>query len=184
MMATGEGGFSLIESVIAVALLAVGVSALAQLVIVSARASASVQHADAVQQAARERMEQLRALAWTSDNGGMPITDATSDLTVTPGTATGGLGLALSPGDTLLSNVAGFCDFLDINGQWITGGPRPPVGAAWVRRWSVVPLSLVADTLLLQVVVVPARLSGASAAMAARGTNGAWLVAVRTRRSR
>lgn len=177
-------GFSLIEAVIAVSLLAVGVSAAAQLAIVSARANASAQRAGAAQQAAREKMEELRALAWTSDAALVPISDWSTDLTTTPARSSGGVGLGVSPADTLLSNVAGYCDFLDTNGQWVAGGTRAPVGATLVRRWSVAPADALADTLVFQVVVVPASAgTGAAAVSAARAVNGAWLVGMRTRRT-
>ena len=86
--------------------------------------------------------------------------------------------------DTLQSNRAGTCDFLDANGRWLAAGTRPPVGTAWVRRWSVVPLSGVADTIVLQVLVVPVARAGAASISAARGFNGAWLVDIRTRGTR
>jgi type II secretory pathway pseudopilin PulG len=180
-----ERGFSLIEAVVAVSLLATGVAAVAQLALVSARAHTSAQRAGVVQQAAREKLEQLRALAWTSDAGLLPISDWSSDLTTTPPQPGSGVGLGVSPGDTLSSNVEGYCDFLDANGMWLAGGTRPPRGAAFVRRWSVQTVDPLADTLVLNIIVVPVGVrSGASTVAAARGVNGAWLIGMRTRRAR
>ena len=184
MVAHEARGFSLVEAVIAVSVLAVGVSAVAQVVLASARANVASQQAAVVQQAARERMEQLRALAWTSDASLVPVSDWSSDLTITPARASGGVGLGVSPVDTLLSNVAGYCDFLDARGAWVAGGAQAPPGAAWVRRWSVVPTEALADTLTLQVVVVPvSAATGQAAVSAARGVSGAWLTGMRTRRA-
>src|SRR3954467_3971670 len=185
MVRRDERGFSLIEAVVAVSLLPTGVSAAAQLALASARANASAQRAGVVQQAAREKLEQLRALAWTSDAGLVPVSDWASELTTTPPQPAGGLGLGISPGDTLSSNVQGYCDFLDANGMWLAGGTRAPAGAAFVRRWSVQTVDSLADTLALNVIVVPVGVrSSAAAVAAARGVNGAWLIGMRTRRAR
>ena len=183
MVAHDARGFSLVEAVIAVSVLAFGVSAVAQVVLASARANVASQQAAVVQQAARERMEQLRALAWTSDPSLVPVSDWSSDLTTTPARASGGVGLGVSPADTLLSNIAGYCDFLNARGAWVAGGTQAPPGTAFVRRWSVAPTDALADTLTLQVVVVPASAAtGQAAVSAARGVNGAWLTDMRTRR--
>lgn len=183
-MRRSEHGFSLVETLVAVSLLAVGVSALAQVAVAAARASAGAQRADAAQLAARDKLEQLRALTFISEADGMPATDTTSDLSVTPQAATGGSGLAIS-GDTLLSNVAGYCDFLDADGAWLAGGTRPPSRAVWVRRWSIQAIPGLPDSRLLQVVILPAHIvQAASVAAHARTNNGAWLVDIRTRTRR
>lgn len=181
MAQPGERGFSIIEATIAMSLLAIGVAALAQLTIASGRANAASRQATIAQQAASERMEQLRALAFTSDGGVVPVTDWSSDLTTTPA-STSGVGLASAP-STLAANTPGYCDFLDADGRWLAGGTRSPVGAAWVRRWSVTPVDSLADTLVLRVIVIPATAARAEVA-AASNMNGAWLVAMRTRRAR
>ncbi|HUR35240.1 MAG TPA: prepilin-type N-terminal cleavage/methylation domain-containing protein [Vicinamibacterales bacterium] len=178
-----ERGFSLIEAVIAVSVLAVGVAALAQVAVASGRASVSAQRSTIAQFAARERLEQLRALAWTTDAGVVPVSDWSSDLTVTPRASDGGAGLGVSPGSALRENTAGFCDFLDADGRWLAGGVQPPIGTAWIRRWSIATLDGFTDTLILQVVVVPATAAGA-ALTPARTSNGAWLVSMKTRLSR
>jgi type II secretory pathway pseudopilin PulG len=180
-----ERGFSLIEAVIAMSVLAAGTLSVAQLSIASARANAVAQESGVAQRAAREKLEQLQALAWTSDAAVLPVTDRSSDVSWTPPRASGGSGLGASPSDTLLSNVSGYCDFLDANGQWMAAGVRAPSGAAWVRRWSIQPFDSLADTLILQVLVVSARASDARQAVAAAAAiNGAWLVDLRTRTAR
>ena len=167
------------------ALLAVGGAGLASLALASGRANQSARQADVAQRAAVERLEQLRALAWTSDGAVVPVTDWSSNLTLAIPAGTGGPGLGASPGDTLAATVAGYADFMDADGRWLGGGATPPADAAWVRRWSVQALSAPRDTLLLQVTVVPARTTSAVTAVAsARAVNGAWLMDMRTRRAR
>jgi len=181
MTRRGERGFSIVEATIAVSLLAVGVAALAQVTIATGRAGMAARRATIAQQAASERMEQLRALAWTSDGNVVPVTDWNSDLTTTPA-STGGVGLGSAPG-TLATNTPGYCDFLDGDGRWLAAGTRAPAGAAWVRRWSVTAVDSLDDTLVLNVVVIPAATAGAQLGTAAT-LNGAWLVGMRTRRAR
>jgi prepilin-type N-terminal cleavage/methylation domain-containing protein len=180
-------GFTLIEVVIAISLLAGGVLAATSLVLAAARAGAAAQRISLAQLAARDKLEQLRALAFTSDAGLVPVTDWSADLTVTPPLPEGGVGLGLSPGDTIAANVAGYCDFLDADGRWLGRGTRAPAGAAWVRRWAVTAVAGLPDTLALRVIVVPVRWPDATAAAdlaAARGVNGASLIALRSRRAR
>jgi prepilin-type N-terminal cleavage/methylation domain-containing protein len=178
-------GFSLIEVMIAVSLLAVGVSAVAQLALASARAQRAASEATLAQTLARTRLEELRGLAWTSDAGVVPISDWSTDLSVTPSRPSGGTGLGVSPGGALLANVDGYCDFLDARGAWLAGGTRPPDGTAWVRRWAIDLPAALSDTVRVQVLVVPlARAAADRVEAAARGVNGTWLVALRPRRMR
>jgi type II secretory pathway pseudopilin PulG len=176
-----EHGFSLVETMMAVSLLAFGVSALAQVAMVAVRASMASERLSVAQQAARERLEQLRGLTWTSD-GTLPISDWTTDLTRTPSVASGGAGLGVSPGSALTSNTAGYCDFLDPSGRWLAAGTRAPAGAAWIRRWSITPLNE-DDVLVMEVVVVPADRANEGGSL--RGVpGGAWLVTMRHRGAR
>lgn len=178
-------GFSLIEVMVAVSLLALGVSAAAQLTLVSAGAQRAASDAGLAQVLARARLEELRGLAWTSDAGVVPISDWSTDLSVTPPRPAGGTGLGVSPDGALLSNVDGYCDFLDARGRWLAGGTRPPEGTAWVRRWAVDLPGALADTVRLQVLVVPVDRAAADRVVAAaRAVNGVWLVALRPRRMR
>jgi Tfp pilus assembly protein PilV len=178
-----ERGFSLIEAAIAVCVLAVGVAGLAQIAVLTARTNRAAGRAIVAQQAARERMEQLRSLAWTSD-GAVPVTDWNSNLTTTP-PGIGGPGLATVSSATLATNTAGFYDFIDASGRWMAGGPQTPRGAAWVRRWSVSTVDELPDALALQVVVAPATEPSTDGGLAAASSrNGAWLVSIHARRSR
>jgi prepilin-type N-terminal cleavage/methylation domain-containing protein len=178
-------GFSLLEVLIALGVLSSGVLAMSALMIATAQAGATATQLDVAQLAARAKLEDLRSLAWTSNDGAVPVSDWSTDLTVTPVAATGGPGLGVSPGNTLLANVEGYCDFLDRHGRWIGGGSPPPAGASWVRRWMVRPDFDRPDLLSIQVVVVPVQRSAADTTLPiAQGLNGAWLATLRSRRAR
>lgn len=182
--ASGANGFALIEALIATAVLACGVMTTAYLAAASAKVVAASRQNGLATQLARNKMEQLRALAWTSDAAVVPVTDWSSDVTAAEPAPSGGAGLGLSPADSLSTNVAGFCDFLDVQGRWLGTGTTAPRGAAWVRRWSVTALPGVADTLAVAVVVAPAVPSDAAGVRRARTMAGARLLSVRTRRAR
>lgn len=183
-MRTHERGFTLIEVMVAVALLMTSIAGVAQLAIVSARANDTTRSNATVEWLAREKLEELAALAYTADDGVLPVTDFATDVTQSPSLPSGGVGLSASPGDTLASAVSGYVDYLDSAGTWIGGGGSPPRDARWQRRWSIQAVAGQADTLMLQVLVSPARTSGAAMARDAAATNGAWLVSVRSRRAR
>jgi prepilin-type N-terminal cleavage/methylation domain-containing protein len=124
-----ERGFSLLEVLVATSLVAVGVAALAQLAVVSVYANLHAKQATFAAILAQQKMEALF-----------------------PEAAAGAL--APSPPGTLGQNAAGYCDFVDAAGRMLAGGPAPPPGATYVRRWSVdaVPGSIT-RTLILQVLV-------------------------------
>src|SRR6476620_7194746 len=114
-------GLSVLEVVIALAVLATGVLAFAGLVLSTHRTVVVSQGMGVAQLAAREKLEELRSLAWTSDDGVVVVSDWSSNLTITPPSAGGGVGLGSSGGDTLTTNASGFCDFLDDRGRWLAG---------------------------------------------------------------
>src|SRR5882762_10349392 len=136
-----EGGFSLLEVLVATTLMAVGLTALAQLFGVSTRANHSAKATTYASVLAQQKMEQLRGLTWGFDTLGLPLTDTTTDVSVTPERAAAGRGLSPSPAGaaTLGVNTDGYCDFLDGSGRWLAGGATAPAGAIFVRRWSVEP---------------------------------------------
>lgn len=106
---------------------------------------------------AEQKIEQLRGLTWGFDleGQGLPLTDTTTNLAVTPPTATG-RGLNPSPADALEQNTPGYVDFLDAHGTWVGTGTTPPGTAMYIRRWSIQPLPTNPNnTLVLQVLVTP-----------------------------
>jgi prepilin-type N-terminal cleavage/methylation domain-containing protein len=184
----GEHGFSLIEVVIAVGLLAVLSIGIAQLFGMATKANYAAKGQTSTALLAAEKMEQLRGLAWGFDQGpnalGLPVSDLVTNLSTDPSTA-GGLGLNPSPAGTLDANTAGYVDYLDRNGQWVGNGQDPPRTAVYVRRWAVDPLPTNPNnTLVLRVRCTTvdhlARVAGPETI---RTGDDAWLVGVKTRKS-
>jgi prepilin-type N-terminal cleavage/methylation domain-containing protein len=140
MMGSRLDGFTLIEVLVSAALLTVAALGIAQLTMLAARTTEAARARTATTMAAAQKMEQLRSLAWARDPGGGLLSDTTTDLSRDPPTSSGH-GLSISPSGTLDRSVDGYADYLDASGRWIGGGPSPPAGGLYVRRWAVVPLA-------------------------------------------
>ncbi len=128
---------------------------------------------------ATQKLEQLRTLAWDADVAGQAVSDSSTDLSTDP-PSSGGTGLRPSTVGSLHANTPGFVDYLDGQGVWRGTGARPPGGAAFVRRWAIVPFA--ADplhTVVLHVLVLPA--VDAAAADGHRSARAAHLTTIRTR---
>ena len=177
-----DRGFSLIEVLVATTVTTIGTLSLAQLCAMSVRLNQSAQTTTVATVLASQKMEQLRALAWTSDALGAPISDLATDTTVVPHSSSGGTGLSVSPPGTLGVNTPGYCDFLDENGRALGGGTAPPATTAFVRRWSIAPgPAAPTDTLAIQISVI--RIGSRSlAGSAVRGPDEVRLLGIRTRR--
>jgi hypothetical protein len=162
---TAAHGFTLLEVLVATTLLFVAVAALAGLSVMATQANATAKTATFAALLAAQKIEQLRALPWGYDALGNPRSD---------------VGLTISPADALSQNAAGYCDFLDANGASLGGGPSPPAGAVFVRRWSIQPLpSNPANALVFQVLV--RRLRAGASGVALVFADEAALTTVRTR---
>jgi prepilin-type N-terminal cleavage/methylation domain-containing protein len=171
-------GFTLLEVVVAMGLLCVAALGGIQLVAVATQMIGNARVQSVASALASARMEQLRALRFEFDAGGLRVADVTTDLARDP-PAGGGRGLSPSGAAALEGNVSGFVDFLDGNGTWLGPGASPPTGAVFLRRWSIDPLGASADLLVLQVLVRP--LSSGSPAGAARTAGEVRLVTLRAR---
>ena len=132
-------GFSLIEVLVSMALVATCAVGLAGLFAVSSRTTQESRIDTVATFAAEAKMAELRALPWAFD-------PANGHLVFDPG-------LAVSPQSSLNANVAGFVDFLNSAGVVVGSGVEPPREGVYLRRWSIQPLpSSPADALVLQVV--------------------------------
>jgi prepilin-type N-terminal cleavage/methylation domain-containing protein len=183
-----DGGFTLVEVMIAMMLLLSLSLGLAGLFATAIRATHAARTQTSTTVLAEQRMEQLRALTWGFDESGqnLPVSDTTTNLSLNPPTADG-RGLNPSPTDSLNANRAGYVDFLDARGQWIGAGTVPPANTVFIRRWSVQPLPTNPNnTLVLQVLVTTAR---REAGVTGGGTrrryaDDALIATVKTRKAR
>ena len=146
-------GFTLVEVLVAMAVLSAATLGGVHLMALATRGMhvARMQGTSAL--AASARMDQLRALRFEFDPGGVPVTDFSTDLSI-DSPAPGGNGLSSGSAGTLDTNVAGFVDYLDGGGGWVGTGASPPPEAVFVRRWSV-EAPTHPDLLVLQVLVRP-----------------------------
>jgi prepilin-type N-terminal cleavage/methylation domain-containing protein len=176
-------GFSLLETLVALTIMTVALSALVQLLSVSARSNQVAHSMTMATLLAQGKVEQLRALAWGFDAAGVAVSDRTTDVAILPEQPSGGRGLSPSPPGTLERNVEGYCDFLDGWGRYMGGGTTPPPGTAYVRRWSIeLRPTWHQNAVLLQVSVIPWTRSGNVALGGGRGPGEVRLVSVKTRR--
>jgi len=184
-----DDGFTLIEVLVALAIVtcaAVGLADLVTVAVTSGQASRALTSCTAL---AVQKMEQLESLTWTFDGDDAtapPLGDTSTDLGADPPSG-GGPGLSPGPADSLDRNVAGYVDYLDAAGRSVGAGAAPPASAVFVRRWSVAPLpSDAADSLVLQVLVtrvaVEQRLSLTAGVRRLPLSGDAWLSTVMTRR--
>jgi type II secretory pathway pseudopilin PulG len=178
-------GFTLIEAVVALGLVAVALASLAPVLGRSARLLADARDETQAVHAAASRIQMIRALAWDADAlTGLPRSDLVSDLSSEPPSAAG-TGLAAGSIAALLSDVPGFADLLDRNGVPLGPAAAAAPGAMYLRRWTVRHLSpsLGPDLVAAVVVVRPLaaeRRDGPRPSLARR-PGDAWLFTVRAR---
>ena len=178
-------GFSIIEVLMATALMVAAVASLAQLFALSTTRNKSSKNTTFAAVLAQQKMEQLRSLTWGFDALGLPTTDTTTDTTKFPETA-GGTGLSPSPVNTLQQNVVGYVDYLDAKGQSLGGASvNPPGSAVYIRRWMIEPLPTNPNnTIVLQVLVTRHRDRGtADSGSVIRLPDEARIISVKTRKA-
>jgi len=156
---TDQGGFTLIEVLIAMMVLAIVSLGVVGLFGTAIRATYAARNQTSTSILAEQKLEQLRSLTWGFDTSGqnLPLSDTTTNLATNP-PANGGPGLNPSPASSLNVNTQYYVDYLDVRGQWLGTGLTPPATTAFIRRWSVQPLPTNPNnTLILQVLVTPFR---------------------------
>src|SRR2546423_4249648 len=82
--AVGERGFSLLEVLVASTIMAVALTTLAQLFVMSTKANQGAKTTTYAALLAQQKMEQLRGLAWGFDTLGLPVTDISTNIAKVP----------------------------------------------------------------------------------------------------
>jgi hypothetical protein len=145
-------GSSLVEVLIAALIMTTGVLAMVRLISVAVESNVHARSRTIATVLAVQKIEQLRALAWTIDPSGVAIEDTTTDTASVP-ESSGGTGLQSSPGDSLTRNTPGFVDHLDAGGAIVGRGTQAPPEAVYTRRW-LIANAAVDGSLVLQVYVL------------------------------
>ena len=109
-MDTSQHGFSLLETIVAVALLAGAVTGLLSLFTLTTTANREARHASLAVMLAGSKLEELRS---------------------SPSAPAAG------PAGSLTANTAGFCDLLGADGATLGTCSAPAQSALYVRRWSI-----------------------------------------------
>lgn len=117
MIKSPSPGFTLVETVIATAVLITALAGIAQLFVLSARFMRDASRSGAAVVAARDKLEMLAALRFGYDDDGRPVTDAR---------------LHASRQTSLHENTHSYFEWLRDDGSV---GDEP--GASFVRRWRI-----------------------------------------------
>ena len=151
-------GFTLVETVTAISITAVALTALAQLFVIASHANADARRSSFASILAAQKVEELRSL---------------------------GVDLVQQGDASLSSNISGACDFLDEYGRSLGTGTSPLPATVYIRRWSVEPIPSDSETFVVQVAVFPRVWMGGAdpAGTDARRFGGAQVVTIKTRRA-
>jgi prepilin-type N-terminal cleavage/methylation domain-containing protein len=185
-MQAPASGFSLIEVMVALGILAFASLSVAQLFAVATKANFAAKSQTSTTMLAMAKMEQLKSLTWgfdqNSSNLGLPVSDLSTDLSF-PMPTGGGRGLNPSPGATLDADTPGYVDYLDVNGVWV-GNTGMPQNTFYIRRWAITPLPTNPNnTLVFEVHVTTVRQAAMNQAGQPRWGQDAHLVSVKTRKA-
>ena len=172
-----EHGITLLDALVATAILVTVTTGVAGLLTWSTRAVAIAGTQTTAVWLAQQKLEQLAALEWSVDEEGLVRSDESTSVAVDPMRASGP-GLRASPDSAIDVNTPEYMDFTGADGSW-RGSAAPRPGAAFVRRWSVVPLAGdPQNTLVLTVSVRPLSQARRGSRQA---SSGATLQTLRTR---
>ena len=185
---SSNAGFSLVETMVAVTLMAGAIATLAQLFALSTRTNVSSHYTTYAAVLAEQKLEELRGLSWGFDTQGLPVSDTATDTTVSPEKPSGGTGLKPSPTAALQQDTAGYVDYVDAFGTKVqqgAGGNQTSSSVVYTRRWSITPLPTNPNnTLVIQVLVTRNKNRGqANQGNVARMPEEARMIAVRTRKA-
>jgi Tfp pilus assembly protein PilV len=133
---SSERGTTLIETMIALAVLLIAMSGLMTLSGLASRTTENNGHLAArTTEDAQDKMEQLLALRY-----GDSTSDTTNPITF-PANPTGGTGLSIGGSVNPAAPVAGYVDWLASDGTMLGGGVTPPNNWFYKRVWQVTQFS-------------------------------------------
>ena len=129
-LSASHEGFSLVETMVALCLLLVVTAGVLPLSVMAFRISENHGHLLARStEYAQDKLEQLMALSYG---------DVVTDTRTFPAGATGGTGLAPGGSSNTAAPVAGYVDYLTLEGALLTStGTTPPAGWYYQRVWRV-----------------------------------------------
>jgi|SRR6266849_5848922 len=125
-----QSGMSLLETLIAIALLLIATGGIMSIAVVATSTTENQGHLSArATEYAQDKMEQLISLSYG---------DSTTDTTVFPANNAGGTGLSIGGSSDPNAPVAGYVDYLDRSGNPLAvGGGAAPAGWYYVRVWRI-----------------------------------------------
>lgn len=151
-------GFTLVETIVATAILVTALAGIAQLFVLSTHLTRQASAAGRALVAAQDKLESLRGLVFAYDAAGVPITSPT---------------LQPSPPTSLDADVAPNVDWLDAEGH----ASDHADAATFVRRWKISTVAASSpEAIAIEVCVFKAPVEGANHRAA-----DACLSAIRTR---
>jgi type II secretory pathway pseudopilin PulG len=180
-------GFTVIEVVVAVAVLVTVLAGVAGVWSMTAASTRASRDQTLAMHLARDKLEQLSALTWAVQPiGGVDVlaSDETTNVSRQPATMDGG-GTRASPADSLGVSRATYADYLDARGRWLDAALSAPAGARFVRRWWLARTGAgSSEMLLFQVMVatVSADAMGPPGAWWRNHPNAVWLCGAKVRR--
>jgi len=148
---SSPGGFTLIETVVATGILVTALAGIAQLLALSVRSTRDAGSHSAALIAAQGKLEALRALAFSYDAAGSPVTAAE---------------LGVRNSGSLDDDTPGAVDYVDANGA-ILDEENQGQGAVFTRRWRITLLdAFVPEALAIEVCVFHRPADGVAVATA------------------
>jgi Tfp pilus assembly protein PilV len=133
---TSERGTTLIETMIALAILLIAMSGLMSLSGLASTTTENNGHLAArTTEDAQDKMEQLLALRYGD------TTSDTTNTTTFPAAPAGGTGLTVGGSSNPAAPAAGYVDWLAVDGALLGGGVTPPNAWFYERVWQVTQVS-------------------------------------------
>lgn len=133
-----ESGMTMVEAMIAIVILMVGLMGLAQVLAFSVVASKTYgRDAGKATASAQEKMDELITLQFT---------DTTSNVAVSPATATGGTGLSQGGSIYPATPATGYVDYLNMAGSRTSSG-----NSTYTRQWQITNTSASLKTVTVSV---------------------------------